>query len=267
MNYTQCAVPLIVFGILLLLVAGSGYLYTHPDHWRGIRAWLAGFQKKPDPLPATKQPLSRTATDALPVDATMDEMLRVVEPKQAVQFLGGRDLAVRASVVLTPLTQYRGGPWQPNRMAEPCTGIVFSNGEWIFKVPSREQGKLLWLKGKIIPGADPMEFFMGTKGGPDGPARRFRKNGQTTPVHFVLPGKLTPGLHWQVVDLGAFGVQVKGRADEMKPDDRLYSVVAQEVGGDHWLLYLDARQNEARGTGGLFFCQEFQPDVEVQTLL
>ena len=47
----------------------------------------------------------------------------------------------------------------------------------------------------------------------------------------------------------------------------LYFVTSKEKNGDRWLVYLDARKGEAKGSGGLFLLEPFEPSVDVTDLM
>lgn len=266
---TICGTGLLVLALVVITVLIVRYAQTHRPEIAGFIARFSGLQTTVAPVHVTPQPLSELLpTDELPADATAGDKLDVIKPRQTVDVVGqDHELSVVAKVTLTPLWQAAGSKvWTPKPRASPCTAVQLAGGKWMFKVPAREQGPPRWLQGTVISGADPTDFFKGTNENP-GPAREFRMNKQTRPVHFTLPENWTPGVRWKTVDLGAFSVECDGRTDEMTTGDRLYSVTAEEVDGGHWLLFLDARQGEAAGTGGLFFCNEFEPDAEVKSIL
>lgn len=54
--------------------------------------------------------------------------------------------------------------------------------------------------------------------------------------------------NWSIVDIGAFSIYCKGKSEILKNGDRIYFVTSKGQG--EWLLYLDARQKEAKGCGG-----------------
>jgi hypothetical protein len=151
------------------------------------------------------------------------------------------------------------------------TGTVFkalalAGNVWIFKVPSQEGGKPIWLKATELDSMSLMNFYKGGDGKP-GPARIFKNNGQSEPVPYELPNSLTPGVTWKVVDIGAFNVEIDGECDNAMAGDLLYFVTSREQDGERWLIFLDARKKEARGSGGLFLGERFEPSVDVSDLL
>lgn len=262
-----CGAGLIL--IALLVAAALAYMYfkRHPDEWVGWVALATGVQKTSAPIHVAPPPMAQPLpTDELPYAASAKERLDVIKPQQTVTLVDEGELAVQASVKMTQMwQQVRDGPWTQLPRAEKCTALVLSRDIWLIKVPSKEQGPTLWLKGTVIEGADPTDFFRGTKENP-GPARQFRDKKQTGTVRFTLPDNYTPGIEWQMADIGALKVACDGELDELKTDDMVFTMIAKEAGGK-WLVYLDARKPFATGTGGMFLCVEFVPSVEVKNLL
>lgn len=255
-------------------VAVYAYANRHPDQVRGIKAWLAGYRASPTAMSMPEEPLSRPlATDALPASARADDRLRAVAAKQTVTLLGDRERQVLASLVLTQMWQRTGSTaWTPNPSRRPATAVRLAGDIWLMKVPIREKGPLRWFKARKIDGPSLQMFYLkGMTGQGEGPARKFRNSDQVTPVPYVFPESLglvgLPGTSWSVEDIGAFKAKVDGKTEEIEDGDLLFHVISSQPGGIHWLVYLDARDNFANGTGGLFLCEEFEPDTEVQAML
>lgn len=242
-------------GIIFVLIAISG-----------IVTIIIIYKKKEDQKIKQQE---RYKESILPTDRMInepvEEKLKVVKSKQVVTLIGGDEREVKASISFHEMTQLStGASW--SKTGNASKALVLAGQVFIFKMPSREGGKEVWLKAKEIETFRLQQFYVGTKES-FGPAKQFHKNGQTLPVPYELPNNLTPGITWEVVDIGTLDVEVDGNSKNFKTGDRLYFVTSNERGGEHRLLYLDARQGESRGTGGLFICEPFEPSVEVSDLL
>lgn len=233
----------------------------------GVAIYLVFFFKKGNPAESVRA--AWPEKDVLPSDRIPEvrtaEKLKVVQSGQTVTMIGETERQVMCSVSLYEMTQTpKGAPW--SRTGVVSKGLELAGGIFIFKVPGREGGKAIWLKAKEIDTLPLQDFYRGDAVN-FGPAKQFNKNGQTSPVPYELPNDLTPGVTWQVVDIGTFNVEADGESETFQTGDRTYFVSSTEKGGDRRLLYLDARKGEARGTGGLFLCEPFEPSVEVSDLL
>jgi hypothetical protein len=204
-------------------------------------------------------------SDRLAHNASMDERLDVVEGGQVVQMMADLDSkGVVSGIDLHELfKQSEHAPWQTTGNISRV--VLLTGGVYIFKVPETEGGKHVWYQAEVLDSLPLHQFYIGdttTKG----PARLFRENDQSQPVPYELPQRLTSGVTWEVIDIGAFKAEVRGKNDLVKDGDQLYFVTSRERGGDRVLLYLDARKGEARGSGGLFVCTPFSPSADVMDL-
>ncbi len=216
---------------------------------------------------STEDDVNTLPTDKL-VGASKKKKLKVTQSGQFVQLLGeASERKVQAALTLYELFKRReSAPWE--RTGAVSKALLLSGGVWIFKVPQKEGGKPKWYKAHEIDTFQLTSFYIdGDSTGDSGPARRFRKNKQTTPVPYKLPNNITPNITWEVIDIGAFEAQVDGECEQVFTSDRLYFVTSREQGGDGALLYLDARKGEAKGSGGLFHCEPFEPSVDVTDIL
>lgn len=220
---------------------------------------------KQKPAPARRQ--ERVEPYSTPIKLSAIDTLLQGATNQTVTLLGDIERAVEALVELKEMFQQR-----PNSVWEQTGSLSkalrLAGGIWIFKVPSQESGRYRWLKGEEIESMSLENFYKGTDAEP-GPARKFKMNGQTSPVSYSLPSNLDGTLTgtWQVVDIGRFNAQVKGQCEQISDRDVLYFVTSREENGEKWLLYLDARKGEAKGTGGLFLLEPFEPSVDISEIL
>lgn len=196
------------------------------------------------------------------------EKLKTSQAKQIIKLTGEFvDRSIVASIDFYELTQmYKGAPW--TRTGVISKALCLSGGIWIFKIPSRDAGKATWLKASEIDTPSLMPFYKGgDKPGEKGPARLFKENGQVEPISYQLPRNLTPGVIWEIADIGAFNPEVSGDTENVVAGDRLYFVTSKEQKGERWLLFLDARRGEAKGTGGLFLAEQFEPSVDIMEII
>jgi hypothetical protein len=208
-------------------------------------------------------------TDTLSFNANSKEKLKVVKSGQTVELVDEPgERAVMATVALHEMTQLNPphSPWTKTGVASRA--IVLAGDIWILKVPGREGGKPAWFKTTEIE-TFPLQSFY--KGGDEpsmyGPARKFKMNDQTSAVPYTLPNNLVPGVTWNIVDIGRFDAEVEGNCENVESKDCLYFVTSREKDGDRFLLYLDARKGEAKGSGGLFLGTPFEPDTEIMGML
>lgn len=210
-------------------------------------------------------------TDTLPFNANGKERLKAVMSGQTVELVGDlKERAVVATVALYEMTQLDSErdncPW--TRTGVVSRAIVLAGDIWILKVPGREGGKPAWFKATELE-TFPLQAFY--KGGDEpsmyGPARQFKMNDQTAPVSYTLPHNLVPGAIWNIVDIGMFDAEVEGNCENVENKDRLPFVTSREKDGDRFLIYLDARKGEAKGSGGLFLGTPFEPDAEIMDML
>jgi hypothetical protein len=244
------------FGYLLLLLglAGTGFM-LYKFFQSKTASTESGRVTQEKKLP----------TDELPPDADIREKLKKVQKGQIINLTGEGDKVVKASITLHEMTQeYKNAPWSKTGVVSKT--VLLSGGIWIFKIPSREAGKSIWLRGKELDTMALAVFYKGTPENP-GPGRIFNSNGQSKPVPYQLPSGLTNGTTWNVVDIGTFFIETSGSCENAETGDRIYFVTSREDGGNRWLLYLDARKGEARGSGGLFELNSFEPSVDVMDLM
>jgi len=238
-----------VVGLLIILAAGVGIVYLIKN-------------KKAPIVTVESQEVGHVAHDFTPPSAS--KQLEGASVQQTVTLTGESERAIQASVNLHEMHQKTSNsPW--SRTGAISKALVLAGGIWIIKIPSQEGGKPIWLRATEIESMSLMSFYKGKEGSP-GPARIFRENGQSEPVPYELP-KLTPGVTWEIIDIGTFDAEVDGECDNAQNGDRLYFVTSREQGGDKQLIYLDARKGEAKGSGGLFLGEKFDPSVEVSSLL
>ncbi len=245
-----------VFGVLAILFGVGGLVYV----WLIHKGYLA-----PPAISAVRHSrfTESAPTFTRPVGRS-DELVQA-SAGQTVTLLGEPERAVKASVTLYEMFQDDPqGPWKKTGNASKA--LMLAGGAVIFKVPSRESGKPIWLRAIGLDTAGLGKFYKGSPTSP-GPARQFKENGQTDPVPYELPRDLTPGVNWEVVDIGRFHAEVDGRNDNIADGDDFPFVTSHERGGQRWLLYLDARKENAKGSGGLFFGEPFEPSVEVTDLM
>ncbi|MDO8668859.1 MAG: hypothetical protein Q7K65_01020 [Candidatus Buchananbacteria bacterium] len=247
----------IVFGVIFVLLGvvgmgGSIWLYlTHKNMMNRINQSLSPSRAK--------------VYDEVIPSSDRRRQLKEASSGQTITLIGEPERAVQSSIILNEMYQSSSNaPW--SRTGSSSKALVLSGGIWIFKIPSREAGRPTWLKGKEISSTGLGRFYKGTSEAP-GPARIFKQNDQTDPVPYSLPNNLTPNIIWEVVDIGTFDAEVDRENDNINSGDRLYFVTSKEQNGQRWLIYLDARKGEAKGSGGLFSLEEFEPSVDVTDLL
>ncbi|MFA6383278.1 MAG: hypothetical protein WCX17_02550 [Parcubacteria group bacterium] len=247
-----------IIGPILLVVGVVGlafiiYTFIRDKKQGGISQYVPPREEKVEILPTDRSGMKP------------EDRLKEVRSKQTITLAGEGERSVLASVALHEMTQTsKEAPW--SRTGNVSKGLVLSKEIFIFKVPGREGGQPKWLRAQEIETYSLKQFYRG-KDEESGPAKQFHLNGQITPVPYQLPGGLTPGVTWKVVDIGTFDVGVDGESGNFVSGDRLYFVTSIEEGGMRWLLYLDARKGEAKGSGGLFIGEPFEPSVEVSDLL
>ena len=175
--------------------------------------------------------------------------------------LGGKTRTILASIFLHELYQ-REGSKEWTRRGKTSKGIFLAGDIWILKVPSTEGGGYEWLKlSPIKPPSNLRGFYKGGDSSESwGPARKFAKLGQEEPVSYSLLGK-----EWDVVDIGAFEAEVSGKTEVSETGDRFYFVTSRKE--NEWLVYLDSRTGEAKGTGGLFLGNSFEPNETIEEIL
>lgn len=172
-----------------------------------------------------------------------------------------KELSVQGKFDLYELFQ-RGGPqsiWEKN--GKQSRAILLADDTWLFRIPSREAGAPVWLKMKQKKDANNLMEFYKNGDGNGGPARKFAQGGQSAPVPYTLFEQ-----NWKVVDIGTLSISTSDESDNMRDADRLYFVTSTNESGQ-WLLYLDSRHGEARGCGGAFIGEAFNPDVDIQSSL
>lgn len=192
---------------------------------------------------------------------TLKVELENINENQAI-IIDGKDRTVLCVATLNELYQRSGSTeWIPN--GKVSKAILLAGDIWLMRIPSKEGGTYEWIKFSPKNYSSNLREFY--KGGDNpesfGPARKFAKSKQTAEVIYSLFDK-----EWQVVDIGAFSIQGSKSNEYLKEGDRMHFVTSKCKDGS-WLLYLDARHGEAKGTGGAFIGSSFQPEVEIQSIL
>ena len=169
--------------------------------------------------------------------------------------IDGKELTVVDKFDFVELTQQAGSSsWIST--GKKSRALLLANGIWLMKIPTKDSGKYVWLKLTCKEDASTLgNFYKGSD--TPGPARKFAQGGQSKEVNYKLYDK-----SWSVVDIGAFKVECSNKSDILKDNDKIYFVTSK--GSDEWLVYLDARPTESKGTGGVFIGQEFNPSLEIE---
>lgn len=243
------------YGFILL---GGGGLAAIFLRTRQLPPVARGFSE-PSPAPVAKP------TDRLDRHVERKKALQVIERDQTIRLLGEtEERAVRGTIDLSEMTETN-GRW--HKTGNAYRALQVAGGIWIFKVPRREGGEPIWVKAAMSDTPYQLaDFFIGSKE-KQGPARLFKLNGQTTPVPFVLPNVFGDTTGYEVTDIGRFATTVDGKEDIFRSGDQYPFVTAHALDGSRILIYLDARKDMARGTGGLFIGEVFEPDVDIASLL
>lgn len=204
-------------------------------------------------------------TDGLDPHTQRGEALDVIERSQTVRLLGeAAEREVRSTVTLEAMTQTN-GVWEETGVNYRALELAGNN--WIFRIPTREGGDDVWVKAERLDTPIPlMDFFKGNDVRP-GPARLFKNNGQTTPIPFRLPSECKDTTDYELTDIGRFKADVDGEGKKLRSGDQYPFVTAFTADGKGVLLYLDSRKDMARGTGGLFRGEIFEPEVDIASLL
>jgi hypothetical protein len=192
--------------------------------------------------------------------------LDVVERGQTISLLGegSRERVVKTKAVLNAMTQ-TGENWHETGVSYRM--LELAGGVWIVRIPSREGGDDMWVKASRVDAPTQLNtFFKGDEKSP-GPARVFKNNGQSKPVPFQLPNQFKDTAEYEVVDIGRFKTEVTGVEDICADGDMFPFVTALKQDGSGILMYLDSRKDMARGTGGLFKGEVFEPEVDIKSLL
>ncbi len=238
-----------------LILAGLGL---------GAVALFGGRGKSSLPSEATPKASSRP-TDRLDPHVERAKALDVVDRSQTLRLLGEADeREVRSTITLAAMTQTNGS-WEETGVN--YRALELSGNVWIFRIPRREGGDDVWIKAARLDSVIPlMEFFKGDEAKP-GPARQFKNNGQTTPVPFQLPPVCKDKTDYELTDIGRFKATVDGDGKQLQTGDQYPFVTAFTADRTGVLLYLDSRKDMARGTGGLFQGEVFEPEVDIASLL
>lgn len=240
------------FGFIMMAMACAGAFYCFIHLPKQKRQHAKEKEMEDESLPSD--------TETRP-----DKKLKVAKSGQTISFLGEDERQILASISLYEMTQVgKGAPWTKTGAVSKILSLA--GGIFIFKMPSMEGGKPTWLKAEEIETLPLGSFFVGSQESP-GPGRIFYRKNQAETVDYELPNGLTPGVTWQVVDIGTLDVDVDGESENFIDDDRLYFVTSTEKGGTRRLLNLDARKGEAKGAGGLFLCEPFEPSVDIKEIL
>lgn len=185
--------------------------------------------------------------------------MNILEQDLQMIKIDGKELSVTCRINLIELCQDRGSSsWRPN--GNKSQAVCLANSTWLFRIPSKERGDYIWLKMNIKDKSSNLgAFYRGNSEA--GPAKKFAMSGQTQEVSYELFDK-----KWTVRDIGAFSIEViSGSSEMLKSDDRIHFVTSK--GESDWLLYLDSRHGEAKGTGGSLIGTEFKPEVDVESTL
>ena len=173
--------------------------------------------------------------------------------------IDGKDLTVTNKFVLHEMYQ-RLPDKQWRRTDKQSLAFQLADNTWIFKIPTKENGEYTWLKMQAVSYESNLGSFYRGDDINFGPARKFAKNGQTQEVMYSLLET-----DWGVVDIGTFSIMGNNSGDALAINDTIYFVTSKNK--SEWLLYLDARKGEAKGTGGVFRGIVFNPDIDVQSVL
>lgn len=264
---------LMILGFLLLVAAcvglyyyGRRYLAT-PEGKRLI-ARLTGM-KVAKSVDVEDEDVMQT--DLLSSTASAEEKLHVASPGQVVSYVEdmGSDHQVKGTMVMQPMTQQMFGQRLWVAKPEQPSKAILVGGEWIFRVPSTEKGRHIWMKGRLVetPGSL-ATFYKGTEERP-GPAKKFKNSGQSLLAEesvYTLPAGIEAGATWRVHDIGKFRFEVTGDTNGIVYDgDSTFFVTSRQNDGEDWLFFIDAR-DEARGYGGLFRCEPFDPATDIKQL-
>lgn len=254
---------LIVLGWLLLLlgIGLTGY-FAHrflfkTTQGRKLIARLAGFS-------VTEETVQFQPAIVIEPEKTAEQQLEELDTGHTLKFIGEGEKTAQTVFCFTEMTQnQQTKKWKP-KGRDPLMAAVLKNGDWVFKIPSRENGDYMWMRGKVIDHQSWKDFFMGTDANP-GPATRHRKK---LPCSFRINLPELEETDWTVIDIGAFDTTIKsGKTRELYPNDRIYFVTSKEDGADRFLIYLDARPDEASGRPQMLLCEPFEPAVDITTIL
>ncbi|OGY44710.1 MAG: hypothetical protein A3B89_01225 [Candidatus Buchananbacteria bacterium RIFCSPHIGHO2_02_FULL_40_13] len=241
----------IALGVLIILLGVAGLI------------WFFKFRN----FPVINRDANIAQSSVLVETPSLDKKTQLCQalPDQTMTLIGEPERAIRASITLNEMFKHQSSePW--SRTGVISKALALAGDIWIFKIPDQEAGQPIWLKGEKIYTPSLLSFYKGSDESP-GPARVFKENGQTNPVPYSLPKNLTPGVIWEVVDIGAFNAEVEGEDSCVNSGDLMYFVTSKEKDGGHWLVFLDARKGEAKGSGGLFLLEPFEPSVDVTDLM
>lgn len=173
--------------------------------------------------------------------------------------INGKELTVVAKFDLFEMFQAGGSKvWE--RSGKRSRAICLAGDKWIIRIPRKEQGQYIWLICDVKEYASNLTAMYRDGDGSGGPAKKFAQNGQSRPVPY---GPLYDQ-NWEVVDIGALRAEGNNH-HAINNGDHLYFVTSRWE--NNWLLYLDARHGEAKGTGVVLIGQEFNPDVDVEATL
>ena len=183
--------------------------------------------------------------------------------------IDGKELTVIGKFDLHELCQENGRPeWV--KSGKKSRAVALAGGTWIVKIPAKESGEYIWLRLNVKDNASNLtEFYRGTDG-VDGPAKKFAKSGQRTEIPYSLFDRT-----WRVCDIGTFLVQGTDMDVDnplMVSGDRLYFVTSKldlKLSEDdaQWLIYFDARKQEAKGIGGVLSGNRFDPNTDIKSIL
>lgn len=172
--------------------------------------------------------------------------------------IDGKELTVVSKLKLRELyQQLPDKQWRES--GKESLAFQLANEIWLFKIPMKEAGKYIWLKMKVLEYVSNLGSFYKGDDANFGPARKFAKGNQQTEILYSLYDT-----EWKITDIGTFSVI--GNSEEILINgDRVYFVTSKNE--KEWLLYLDARKGEAKGSGGVFRGEEFNPDTDIQSVL
>lgn len=172
--------------------------------------------------------------------------------------IDGKERTVMAVLDLHELFQQGGSTsWEGN--GKTSKAILLAGDIWLVRIPSKEAGEYVWVKFQVKDYSSSLRDFYKGDATP-GPAKQFAMNKQRVEVPYNLFNQ-----DWKVTDIGTFLVQGTDNK-ALKNGDRIYFVTSRGE-NDTWLLYLDARHGEAKGTGVALVGKSFDPEAEVESIL
>lgn len=177
--------------------------------------------------------------------------------------VGGKDLTVKFAATLHELCQQNGSKeWVPN--GRQSRAIMLADGRWMLRFHTKEGGGYTWLLATVKDGSSSFsQFYKGGDSPADwGPARKFARSEQKDDVRYDLYNR-----EWKLADIGAIEIESDGESEMLENGDRIHFVTSQDRESGDWLIYLDARHSEAKGTGAMMLGQELDPESAIEGIL